>query len=77
MNYPRTTGQAARLLDTSEPRLNDLVRRRRIDPAPPVASGRRLWEREHIEQAAKVLGIHNIDRLLAAERTGEDGDDPR
>ena len=57
MKIPITSGQVARLLDTTEPRLNDLIRRRRIDPAPPVVSGRRFWEREHIQQAAEHLGL--------------------
>lgn len=52
-----STGQAAELLRTTEPRLNDLIRRGKILPAPAVVSGRRLWESEHIESAARNLGV--------------------
>ena len=70
MQLPRTTGQAARLLDTTEPRLNDLVRRRKIEPAPPVVSGRRLWGPNHLRQAAASLGIHSpdLERLITETR---------
>lgn len=57
MHFPASTGQVARHLGVPEPRLNDLIRRGKIDPPPPVSSGRRLWSREHLEQAAKVLGL--------------------
>ena len=57
MKIPITSGQVASLLDTTEPRLNDLIRRRRIDPPPPVVSGRRLWGPDHIRQAAEQLGL--------------------
>jgi hypothetical protein len=57
MNMPTSTGEAARLLGVSEPQLNDLVRRRKIEPAPPIVSGRRLWQRSHLAQAAEALGL--------------------
>lgn len=67
MKYPRSTGQAAIQLDTTEPRLNDLIRRGKIYPAPSVASGRRMWEAIHIRQAARILGITDIERRLEEE----------
>ncbi len=57
MNQTITTGRAALIHDTSEPRLNDLVRRRKIDPAPPVVSGRRVWAMEHLIQAGARLAV--------------------
>ena len=52
-----TTGEVAALLGTSEPRINDLVRRGKIDPAPLPRAGRRSWEQPDIERAARALGI--------------------
>ena len=51
----------------SEKALGELVRSRRI-PAPPVQAGRRLWGREHILAAAKVLGLltPELEHELAA-----------
>lgn len=57
MRFPQSTGEVAQLLGTSEPALAEAVRRKRIDPPPPVVAGRRLWDREHIDQAARVLGV--------------------
>ncbi|MCP4036595.1 MAG: hypothetical protein GY733_06635 [bacterium] len=67
MKTPTTTGVAARILDTSEPRLNDLIRRRKVDPPPPVISGRRVWGEEHIRQAAQALGITDFESQLGEE----------
>ncbi len=53
----KSTGQVARELGVPEPRLNDLIRRQKIDPTPELFAGRRLWERHHIRQAAEALGI--------------------
>ena len=57
------------MLGTTEPRLNGLVRRGKIDPAPPVVSGRRLWGREHLLQAARALGVptDELQRRLEQE----------
>lgn len=52
-----STGQAARVLDTTEPRLAELVRRGKILPEPEVIAGRRLWLRDHILKAAEHLGV--------------------
>lgn len=76
MNKQIPTGQVADLLFTTEPRLNDLIRRGRIHPAPLVISGRRAWNRGHVLQAAIRLGV-DLDvvhrRLQAALR--DDADD--
>lgn len=63
MLTPASTGVVATQLGTSEPRLNDLIRRQKIDP-PPVVAGRRLWSTEHVEQAAEVLGVLTTDDAL-------------
>ena len=57
LQFPASTGQVAHRLGVSEPRLNDLVRRRKIRPAPSVVAGRRVWEEIHVRQAARVLGV--------------------
>lgn len=57
LNFPLATGQAARLLDLTEPQLAETVRRGKVDPPPPVRAGRRMWTRDNILQAAAALGI--------------------
>lgn len=57
MKFPLSTGPAADQIGSSEPRLNALIRRRVISPPPPIVSGRRLWYREHVLQAAGALGL--------------------
>ncbi len=64
MQIPASTGQAARFLGVTEPRLNDLVRRGKIIPAPSVYSGRRLWDRQHLISAATILGIDGVEDRL-------------
>jgi hypothetical protein len=54
---PFATGEAARLLGISEPRLADLVRRGKVTPPPPLFAGRRLWSAAHVLQAAEALGL--------------------
>jgi hypothetical protein len=61
MRFPVATGEAARLLGTTEPKLSEVVRRGRITPAPPVLAGRRLWEPDHLLQAATALGLLTND----------------
>jgi len=56
MVHLESTGCVAQLLGVTEPRLNDLVRRGKVRPAPPVVAGRRLWTPEHVLRAAEVLG---------------------
>ena len=67
--FPLTTGAAASLLGTTEPRLAETVRRARIDPAPTIVAGRRLWTLEQVLQAAEVLGVLDAalrERITAA-----------
>ncbi len=68
MPLPASTGEVAQLLGVTEPRLNDLLRRGHIWPAPPIAAGRRQWHRQHIRKAAEHLGLLNDDIL---DRMGE------
>ena len=51
-----STGQVAALLAVPEPKLNDLIRRGKINPAPCVSAGRRVWQPQHVRQAADLLG---------------------
>ncbi|MCB9833041.1 MAG: hypothetical protein H6807_11270 [Planctomycetes bacterium] len=55
MQFLLSTGQVAHDLGIPEPRLNDLIRRGKIDPLPPVVAGRRLWSAEHVEAARRAL----------------------
>jgi hypothetical protein len=57
MNQQLSTGQAAHILDTTEPRLSDLVRKGKIHPPPTIAVGRRLWSTCHMLQAGALLGL--------------------
>ena len=61
MKLPASTGQSADRLGVIEPRLNDLVRRGKIVPEPPILAGRRLWALEHLLQAAEALGVLTDD----------------
>lgn len=55
--FPWTTGQVARSLGVTEPQLADRVRRGKVRPEPSVDAGRRRWWPQHIEAAARALGI--------------------
>jgi hypothetical protein len=57
MQFPISTGQAAHLLRTTEPRLSETVRRGLVTPKPTIFVGRRLWTREQFMQAAQVLQV--------------------
>ena len=57
MKFPLSTGQAAQVIRTIEPRLAETVRRGKVRPEPPILAGRRLWSREHLIQAAEALGL--------------------
>lgn len=57
MQYYLSTGQAADLLGTTEPKLSEEVRRGRVTPPPVVFAGRRMWGPEHLLQAAENLGL--------------------
>ena len=61
MTILKSTGEVARLLGTTEPTLSELVRRGRIEPAPTILAGRRLWAADHISQAAAALGLATPD----------------
>ena len=57
MKFPCSTGEAARLLGTTEPRLSETVRRGKVKPEPTVIAGRRLWYLDQLIQAADALGL--------------------
>ena len=69
MEHPISSGAAAALLGVTEPRLNDLIRRGKFPP-PPVQAGRRLWQRDHIVQAAEALGLSLDDIAALAANDG-------
>lgn len=56
MQHPLGTGQLARLLNTTEPKLSEAVRRGKVVPPPRVVAGRRLWDLTQIHQAAAYFG---------------------
>lgn len=58
---PLTTGAVARLLNTTEPRVADVVRRGRVVPEPLIVAGRRLWTHDQVLQAAEALGLLSDD----------------
>lgn len=62
---PLTTGTAAELIGTTEPRLSETVRRGHVTPPPPILAGRRLWGPEHLIQAAEALGLLTDDLRAA------------
>ena len=64
MDTPVSSGIAARLLGTTEPRLNGLIRHGKISPLPDLIAGRRAWGALHIAQAAKLLGASIPGELL-------------
>jgi hypothetical protein len=55
--FPTTSGVAAGLIGTTEPKLSEIVRRGRVVPTPPILAGRRLWSQSHLRQAAEALGL--------------------
>lgn len=67
--FPLTTGAAAELLGTTEPRLSETVRRGHVTPPPPIRAGRRLWSADHLAQAAGALGLltDELQSALAQE----------
>ena len=64
-----STGQVAKLLGSTEPKVAETVRRGYVFPAPEVISGRRVWGIESVEQAALALGV---SRELLFERLKEE-----
>lgn len=57
MKFPLSTGEVARVLGTTEPKLSEEVRRGRVAPAPRVFAGRRVWEQAHVYQVGARLGL--------------------
>ncbi|MFN0007026.1 MAG: hypothetical protein ACKVXR_03885 [Planctomycetota bacterium] len=78
MKLPISTGQAARLLNTTEPRLAETVRRGKVQPAPPILAGRRLWDLVHLLQAAENFGVlpDELHRRLGEEFTRSQNEVP-
>lgn len=68
VNYPMTTGDAAKMLGTTEPQLAETVRRGHVDPPPPILAGRRLWAAQHIAQARAALKAQDDRRRKRAQR---------
>jgi hypothetical protein len=58
---PLTTGAAAELIGTTEPRLSATVRRGNVTPPTPIRAGRRLWSADHLLQADDALGLLTDD----------------
>lgn len=50
-----TTGQVADAVGISEPKLQDLIRRRKI-AKPPKVNGRRRWTVRDVERVRDVVG---------------------
>lgn len=50
-----TTGQVAELLGTSEPRLQALLRFRKIHPKPKKSGRYRAWTKRDVENARVAL----------------------
>lgn len=69
-HWPLATGEVATLLGVSEPRLNSLVRLRKV--TPPMFSGRRMWTPECVLQAARQVGLDapTVRNLCAAALKG-------
>ena len=67
--FPLTTGAAAELIGTTEPRLSETVRRGHVTPPPPILAGRRLWSAQQLAQAAEALGL--LTDALRAELAQE------
>lgn len=73
MRFPCSTGEAAKLIGTTEPRLAETVRRGQVNPEPTVMAGRRLWFPEQLRQAAVALDIPTdaLDAVLGSANTSQ------
>jgi hypothetical protein len=69
--FPITSGEAARLLQVTEPRLNRLIRDGKLDPPPRRVGDRRQWDRPHVLQAAELLGLDVAVVGMTIDRGGE------
>lgn len=72
MQFPMSTGGGAHLLGVTEPTLAETIRRGKVDPAPVVLAGRRLWHPQHIRQAAEALGRMTPDLRTSLDSARED-----
>ena len=72
MYFPLSTGEAARLLGTTEPQLAETVRRGKVVPEPRVVAGRRLLSPDEVLQGATALGLLT-DELEARIRAAAAG----
>ena len=74
LKFPAFSAQVRDFLGLRDDKqLGELVRTRRVSPPPRVVCGRRLWEPDHVRQAACELGVLTPDRrrvLELAEATG-------
>lgn len=75
MKYPMSTGTVASLIGTTEPRLNDLIRRGRIHPAPVVVAGRRAWGPEQVRQAEVAVRAATQQQTRPDREPGSKGAD--
>jgi len=75
MPFPLGTGQLARLLNTTEPKLAEAVRKGRVVPAPRIVAGRRAWDLSQVHQAAQLFGLEPADLISRVAR--EVSDDPQ
>ena len=57
MNTLLSTGQAAKILRTTEPRLAETVRRGKVTPEPIIVAGRRLWRLDQVRQAGIAIKL--------------------
>ncbi len=73
LSFPTTTGAAAALLGTTEPKLSETVRRGHVAPPPPILAGRRLWSPYQLLQAATALGILTDDLRATLEKEASRG----
>lgn len=76
MEFPISTGQAARLLGATEPQLSELVRHGKVSPPPTVFAGRRLWQPALVRQAAEALGTLTPELSVELDRA-EAGEEVR
>ena len=58
-NWPKRTGEVAKLIGATEVRISSLIRLGKVNP--PMLMGRRAWDRTHALTAAKVLGLDSCE----------------
>jgi len=79
MNYPISTGQAARIVGATEPQLADALRRGKLECEPPIIAGRRLWHEQHVLAAARHFGVltPRLVQTLASQAQESNDGSPR